>query len=100
MNSTSFSLAQHLQVRTKLGSRYKKYHIAFLDPRTPADIMLSGSDASSKPTSCFDKKTQKYTGSEQQLVRNAAGRPLLPCIAVQLRQKARHAKQLKDTFIS
>jgi hypothetical protein len=62
--------------------------------------MLSGSDASSNPISCFEYNTKKYPGSEQQLLCNAAGQPLLPCIAVQLSAEARRGKQLQDCFIS
>jgi hypothetical protein len=90
-----------VQVRTTLGSSNNVYSIAFLDPRTPADILLAGSDGSSNPTSCFDNNKRKYPGSERQLVCDAAGRPLLPCIAVQLKKEdARRGKQLQDCFIS
>jgi hypothetical protein len=62
--------------------------------------MLSGSDASLNPISCFKYNTKKYPGSEQQLVRNAAGQPLLPCIAAQLSTEARRGKLLQDCFIT
>ncbi|KAF6256055.1 hypothetical protein COO60DRAFT_1461853 [Scenedesmus sp. NREL 46B-D3] len=91
---------QGLRVRAQLGSSFNTYDIAFLDPRSPADILTSGPQGVTHPISCLDHNSRKYPGSELRLTRNAAGRPLLPCITVQLKKEARHGKQLQQCFIS
>uniref|UniRef100_A0A383WC73 Uncharacterized protein n=1 Tax=Tetradesmus obliquus TaxID=3088 RepID=A0A383WC73_TETOB len=73
-----------LQVRTELGSScHIFWSIAYLDPRSPADIMLLPDTLGGlQAISCFEYNKRKYTGSERQLTLNPAGQPLLPCIGV------------------
>ncbi|WIA32285.1 hypothetical protein OEZ86_003131 [Tetradesmus obliquus] len=72
---------QGLKVRTVLGSSVHNYSIAFLDPRSPAFIMADPLDNTGK-TSCFDYNKLNYPGSTDDLLLDAAGQPLLPCIGV------------------
>jgi hypothetical protein len=67
----------------KQGASVKCYNIAFLDPRSSAHIMLHPRSSSSL-ISCFAYNSWKYPGILDELVCDAAGQPLLPCIAVPL----------------
>jgi hypothetical protein len=97
-----------LQVRTvlgKQGSSVKRYSIAFLDPRSPAHIMMADPRDTAKLISCFEYNAWKYPGIEGELACDAAGQPLLPCIGVQLRSSKQGAASsaascLEDCFIS
>jgi hypothetical protein len=82
------SIQSHVQVRTVLGKgcSVKRYNIAFLDPRSSADIMLPDprSYDRQKLISCLDYNSWKYPSIVDELQCDAAGQPLLPCIGVQL----------------
>ncbi|KAF6250756.1 hypothetical protein COO60DRAFT_756488 [Scenedesmus sp. NREL 46B-D3] len=78
---------QGLKVRTvmgKPGASVKKHAVAFLDPRSSARIMVTDPCGGSEHVSCFDYNAMKFPGIEAELVRDAAGQPLLPCIGVRL----------------
>ncbi|KAF6256054.1 hypothetical protein COO60DRAFT_1640999 [Scenedesmus sp. NREL 46B-D3] len=68
----------------KPGASVKKHAVAFLDPRSSARIMVTDPCGGSEHVSCFDYNAMKFPGIEAELVRDAAGQPLLPCIGVRL----------------
>jgi hypothetical protein len=88
-----------LQVRAQLGSSVNIYHIAFLDPRSPAHILRSA-PAGAPAVSFFDHNKQKYPGSDLQLLCDEDGEPLLPCIGVRLSETACSGKTLQECYIS